>query len=153
MIVRNLYCSATVADNLVVVYWEDGQPIDASLKKWTAGASQLSLSLEATASLSGVQSSLGGSSGLWRCVELKEAFVELAMAYDDGNPLIVVHPPGGVVRIGVACDQYTSNTSVEQLFFILDLYGYIGRVGENIAVVGKNKSPQRNQDNILGAED
>ncbi|KAE8703192.1 hypothetical protein F3Y22_tig00110472pilonHSYRG00006 [Hibiscus syriacus] len=128
----------------------DGQPIDASLKKWTAGASQLSLSLETTASLSGVQSSLGGSSGLWRCVELKEASVELAMASADGNPLTVVPPPGGVVRIGVACEQYMSNTSVEQLFFVLDLYGYIGRVSEKIAVVGKNKRPQRNKDDILG---
>ncbi|KAK8706084.1 hypothetical protein V6N13_049661 [Hibiscus sabdariffa] len=130
----------------------DGQPIDASLKKWTAGASQFSLSLETTASLSGVQSSLDRSSGLWRCVELKEASVELAMVSADGNPLTVVPPPGGVVRIGVACEQFTSNTSVEQLFFVLDLHGYIGRVGEKIAVVGKNKKPQRNKDDILGGK-
>ncbi|XWS24882.1 hypothetical protein CRYUN_Cryun27aG0023200 [Craigia yunnanensis] len=41
----------------------DGQPSDASPKKWTAGASQLTLSLETTASLTGLQSSLGWSSG------------------------------------------------------------------------------------------
>ncbi|XWS27897.1 hypothetical protein CRYUN_Cryun25bG0019500 [Craigia yunnanensis] len=128
----------------------DGQPIDASLKKWTAGASQLTLSLETTASLTGLQSSLGWSSGLWRCVELKDASIEVAMASADGNPLTVVPPPGGVVRIGVACQQFMSNTSVEQLFFVLDLYGYIGRVCEKIAVVGKNKRPKRNKDDTLG---
>ncbi|MBA0580266.1 hypothetical protein Gorai_022494, partial [Gossypium raimondii] len=128
----------------------DGQPIDASMKKWTAGASQLSLSLETTAGLTGVQSSLRWSSGLWKCVELKEASIELAMVSADGSPLTVVPPPGGVVRIGVACEQFMSNTSVEQLFFVLDLYGYIGRVSEKIAVAGKNKRPNRNMDDTLG---
>ncbi|XVE80292.1 hypothetical protein DITRI_Ditri14bG0128300 [Diplodiscus trichospermus] len=128
----------------------DGQPIDASLKKWTAGASQLTLSLETTDSLTGLQSSLGWSSGLWRCVELKDASIEVAMATADGNPLTVVPPPCGVVRIGVACQQFMSNTSVEQLFFVLDLYGYIGRVSEKIAVVGKNKRPKTNNDDNLG---
>ncbi|KAG4161538.1 hypothetical protein ERO13_D01G060900v2 [Gossypium hirsutum] len=128
----------------------DGQPIDASMKKWTAGASQLSLSLETTAGLTGVQSSLHWSSGLWKCVELKEASIELAMVSADGSPLTVVPPPGGVVRIGVACEQFMSNTSVEQLFFVLDLYGYIGRVSEKIAVAGKNKRPNRNMDDTLG---
>ncbi|EOY12594.1 Uncharacterized protein TCM_031110 isoform 1 [Theobroma cacao] len=129
--------------------WE-GQPIDASQKKWTAGASQLSLSLETASSLLGLQSSLGCSSGLWRCVELKDASIEVAMASADGNPLTVVPPPGGIVRIGVACQQFMSNTSVEQLFFVLDLYAYIGRVSEKIAVVGKNKRPKRNRDESLG---
>ncbi|XVF34088.1 hypothetical protein REPUB_Repub18cG0027000 [Reevesia pubescens] len=128
----------------------DGQPIDASLKIWTAGSSQLSLSLETTASLTGLQSSLGWSSGLWRCVELKEVSIEVAMASADGKPLTVVPPPGGVVRIGVACQQFMSNTSVEQLFFVLDLYGYIGRVSEKIALVGKNKRLKRNKDDNLG---
>ncbi|XP_022716959.1 uncharacterized protein LOC111275722 isoform X2 [Durio zibethinus] len=128
----------------------DGQPIDASLKKWTAGASELSLSLETTVSLTGLQSSLGWSSGLWRCVELKQASIEVAMASADGKPLTVVPPPGGVVRIGVACQQFMSNTSVEQLFFVLDLYGYFGRVSEKIAAVGKNKRPKINKDDTFG---
>ncbi|XVF04000.1 hypothetical protein REPUB_Repub05bG0042600 [Reevesia pubescens] len=127
-----------------------GQPIDASLKKWTSGASQLSLSLETTASLTGLHSSLGWSSGLWRCVELKDASIEVAMASADGKPLTVIPPPDGVVRIGVACQQFMSDTSVEQLFFVLDLYGYIGRVSEKIAVVGKNKRQKRNKDESLG---
>ncbi|XP_022753173.1 uncharacterized protein LOC111301632 isoform X2 [Durio zibethinus] len=128
----------------------DGQPIDASLKKSTAAASQFTLSLETTASLTGLQSSLGWSSGLWRCIELKDVSIEVAMASADGYPLTVVPPPGGVVRIGVACQQFMSNTSVEQLFFVLDLYGYIGTVSEKIAVVGKNKRPKRNKDDTVG---
>ncbi|OMO80559.1 UHRF1-binding protein 1-like protein [Corchorus capsularis] len=128
----------------------DGQPIDASQKKWTAGASEFSLSLETTASLTGLQSSHGGTSGLWRSVELKDASIEVAMVSADGSPLTVVPPPGGVVRIGIACQQFMSNTSVEQLFFVLDLYAYIGMVSEKIAVVGKNKRPKRNRDESLG---
>ena len=118
--------------------WED-QPIDASIKKWTARASHLSLSLETCKGETGSQNSLGFSSGLLRCVELKDACIEVAMAMADGSPLLEVPPPGGIVRVGVACEKYLSNTSVEQLYFVLDLYGYIGRVGEKIAKVGKSK--------------
>ncbi|XP_048235753.1 uncharacterized protein LOC8280713 isoform X2 [Ricinus communis] len=118
--------------------WE-GQPVDASQKKWTTGASHLSLSLETSISSAGQLSSHGLTSGLWRCVELKDASIEVAMVTADGGPLTIVPPPGGVVRVGVACQQYLSNTSVDQLFFVLDLYAYFGRVGEKIASVGKNK--------------
>ncbi|XP_061350520.1 uncharacterized protein LOC133295686 isoform X2 [Gastrolobium bilobum] len=118
--------------------WED-QPIDASQKKWTARASQLTLSLEATTGILGHQNSLGWTAGLWRCVDLKDLCIEVAMATADGSPLLKVPPPGGIVRVGIACEQYLSNTSVEQLFFVLDFYAYFGRVGERIAIAGKQK--------------
>ncbi|KAL8172404.1 hypothetical protein V2J09_024208 [Rumex salicifolius] len=109
--------------------WE-GQPIDASQKKWSASASFLSLSLEANDGLK------KGSSGLWKCVELKDVSIEVAMATPDGKPLIRVPPPGGIVRVGVACKQYLSNTSVQQLFFLLDLYAYFGSISEKMSIVG-----------------
>ncbi|XP_019453650.1 PREDICTED: uncharacterized protein LOC109355138 isoform X1 [Lupinus angustifolius] len=118
--------------------WED-QPVDASQKKWSARASQLTLSLEACTGTLGRQSSLGWTAGLWRCVDLKDTCVEVAMVTADGSPLLKVPPPGGIVRVGVACEQYLSNTSVEQLFFVLDLYSYFGRVSEKIIIAGKTK--------------
>ncbi|CAL0322721.1 unnamed protein product [Lupinus luteus] len=118
--------------------WE-GQPIDASQNKWTARASKLTLSLEACTGTAGHQNSAGRTAELLRCVDLKEACVEVAMATADGSPLLKVPPPGGIVRVGVACEQYISNTSVEQLFFVLDLYDYFGRVSERIAMAGKRK--------------
>lgn len=127
----------------------DGQPVDASQKKWTAGASHLSLSLETSPSLTGLLSSELTSS-LWRCVEVKDTSVEVAMVSADGSPLTTVPPPGGVVRVGVACQQYFSNTSVEQLFFVLDLYAYFGRVSEKIASVGKNRRPKRSRNESSG---
>ncbi|BBH01914.1 hypothetical protein Prudu_012322 [Prunus dulcis] len=125
--------------------WE-GQPVDASQKKWTTGASHLSLSLETCTKSAGHQSSLDQNSGLWRCVELKDACVEVAMVTADGSPLTNVPPPGGIVRVGVACQNYLSNTSVEQLFFVLDLYAYFGRVSEKIVLVGKNTGQKKNRD-------
>ncbi|XP_012443543.1 uncharacterized protein LOC105768260 [Gossypium raimondii] len=125
----------------------DGQPVDASLKKWTAEVSQVSLLLEPTACSTG---SPDWSSDLWKCVEVKDVCIELAMASTDGNPLTVLPPPGGIVRIAVACPQFLSNSSVEQFIFVLDLYAYIGRVSEKISVVGKNKRPKRNKDDTLG---
>ncbi|KAK2424001.1 hypothetical protein QL285_034409 [Trifolium repens] len=113
--------------------WE-GQPIDATQKKWTAKASQLTLSLEACTGTNGRE-----TAGLWRCVDLTEACIEVAMATVDGSPLINIPPPGGIVRVGVACEQYLSNTSVEQLFFVLDLYGYFVKVSEMMATAGKRK--------------
>jgi len=121
--------------------WE-GQPIDASQKKWTTGASHLTLSLETSTNLNGTPSSNGMSSGSWRCIELQDASVEVAMISADGSPLTNVPPPGGIVRVGVACQQYLSNTSVEQLFFVLDLYAYFGRVCEKIVSVDKDKRPK-----------
>ncbi|KAF3453529.1 hypothetical protein FNV43_RR03969 [Rhamnella rubrinervis] len=129
--------------------WE-GQPVDASQKKWTTGASHLSLSLETCTGLIGLQNSLDWTSGLWRCVELKDGCVEVAMATADGSPLINIPPPGGVVRVGVACEQYLSNTSVEQLFFVLDLYTYFGTVSEKIAFIGKNTGPRKNSESFGG---
>ncbi|XP_031265456.1 uncharacterized protein LOC116123856 isoform X4 [Pistacia vera] len=131
--------------------WE-GQPIDASLKKSTVGASHLSLSLETCNNITGFHNSSGENSGLWKCVELKDASVEVAMASADGKPLTIIPPPGGIVRIGVACQQYLSNTSVEQLFFVLDLYAYFGRVSEKIAQVGKRKRSKRNTNESLGVK-
>ncbi|KAG2397004.1 uncharacterized protein HKW66_Vig0246300 [Vigna angularis] len=118
--------------------WE-GQPIDASQKKWTTGASQITLSLEVSTDKPGHQSSLGWTTGLWRCVDLKDACIEAAMVTADGSPLLKVPPPGGIVRLGIACEQYLSNTSVEQLFFVLGVYDYFGTVSEKIAIVGKKK--------------
>ncbi|XP_057414931.1 uncharacterized protein LOC130709560 isoform X2 [Lotus japonicus] len=118
--------------------WE-GQPIDASQKKWTARASQLTLSLEASTGISRHQNSHGQTAQLWRCVDLKDTCIEVAMATADGSPLLEVPPPGGIVRVGVACEQYLSNTSVEQLFFVLDLYAHFGRISEKIAMAGKRK--------------
>ncbi|KAF2314237.1 hypothetical protein GH714_024382 [Hevea brasiliensis] len=129
--------------------WQ-GQPIDASQKKWTVGASHLGLSLETSSRSDGQLNSHGLASGLWRCVELKDASIEVAMVTADGSPLTNVPPPGGVVRVGVACQQYLSNTSVEQLFFVLDLYAYFGRVGEKVASVGKNRRPKRSGNESSG---
>ncbi|XP_021758795.1 uncharacterized protein LOC110723732 isoform X3 [Chenopodium quinoa] len=120
--------------------WSD-QPIDASQKKLSAGASYASLSLETSEDADGQQNSSNSSLVSWRCVEVKEACVEVAMATLDGSVLVQVPPPGGIARFGIACKQYCSNASVEQLFFILDLYAYFGKVSERIALVGKsNKS-------------
>ncbi|XP_024436943.1 uncharacterized protein LOC7470926 isoform X4 [Populus trichocarpa] len=128
----------------------DGQPIDASQKKWTTGASHLTLSLETSSSLNGTLNLNGMNSGIWRCVELQDASVEVAMISADGGPLTNVPPPGGTVRVGVACQQYFSNTSVEQLFFVLDLYAYLGRVSETIASVGKNRRQKINRNESSG---
>ncbi|KAJ4981286.1 hypothetical protein NE237_032123 [Protea cynaroides] len=128
----------------------DGQPIDASQKKWMTRTSHISLSLETCSGLTAHQSSFDWSPGLWKCVELDDACIEAAMATADESPLITVPPPGGVVRIGVACQQYLSNTSVEQLFFILDLYAYFGRVSEKMAKIGKNNRVENRREALGG---
>ncbi|CAN1224189.1 UHRF1-binding protein 1-like [Linum grandiflorum] len=127
-----------------------GQPIDASQKKWTAGASCLSLFLDTSASSSELPKSRVPTSELWRCVELKDGSVELAMASPDGSPLTNIPPPGGIVRIGVACQQYISNTSVEQLFFVLDLYSYFGTLSERVASLGKKSKSKRGPSELSG---
>ncbi|XP_023747885.1 uncharacterized protein LOC111896095 isoform X1 [Lactuca sativa] len=114
-----------------------GQPIDASQKKWTGGASVLNLSLE-TRNRNVINDS-GLQSSELTCVEVKDACIQVAMVTADGTPLTDVPPPGGVVRVGIACEQYQSNTSVDQLFFVLDLYTYFGIVSEKMAMVGKSK--------------
>ncbi|GAU41308.1 hypothetical protein TSUD_93880, partial [Trifolium subterraneum] len=118
--------------------WED-QPIDASQKKSAARASHLTLSLEANTAMLEHQSSLGWTAGLWRCVDLKDVCFEVAMVTADGSPLLKVPPPGGIVRVGISCEQYLSNTSIEQLFFVLDFYAYFGIVSEKVAIVWKRK--------------
>ncbi|KAL3850820.1 hypothetical protein ACJIZ3_012702 [Penstemon smallii] len=136
-------------DGACFCLWK-GQPIDASQKKIHAGASLISLSLETCNNSHGGDSSLVEPSGLWKCVEMKDMCLEVAMVTADGSPLTHVPPPGGVVRVGVACEQYLSNTSVEQLFFVLDLYAYFGKVSERIAVVGKNKTLEDIKNESLG---
>lgn len=129
--------------------WE-GQPIDASQKKCSVGAANISLSLETNYSTEVYKKSGDQYSSLWKCVELKDVSFEVAMVSADGNPLTVVPPPGGVVRIGFACDHYSSNTSVEQLFFVLDLYAYFGQVSEKIAQVGKSNSKKSSEEESMG---
>ncbi|CAA6668740.1 unnamed protein product [Spirodela intermedia] len=116
--------------------WQ-GQPIDASQKKWITQVSHLSVSLETCSGLTGQKTS-DRSPGLWTCVELEKACFEAAMVTPDGTPLVDVPPPGGIVRIGAACQQYLSNASVEQLFFVLDLYAYFGSVSDQILKISKS---------------
>lgn len=137
-------------DPACFLLWE-GQPIDASQKKWTTSVSQISLSLETYNELTGSKSS-DAILALLRCVELTDVSIEVAMATADGNTLTVVPPPGGVVRVGVSCQQYLSNTSVDQLFFVLDLYAYFGRVSEKIALAGKNNQPKESRSNLLAGK-
>ncbi|XP_065043818.1 uncharacterized protein LOC135584378 isoform X1 [Musa acuminata AAA Group] len=132
------------ADPACFSLWEY-QPIDASQKKWTTRASHLSVSLETCNSSTIQLSSTDWHAGLWRCVELHEVCFEAAMATADGGPLIEVPPPEGVVRIGVFCQHYISNASVEQLFFVLDLYAYFGGVSEKIRKASKGNK-QRSGD-------
>ncbi|XP_030441273.1 uncharacterized protein LOC115663413 isoform X1 [Syzygium oleosum] len=122
--------------------WDD-QPVDASQKKWITEASLVCLSLEACAAVIEAPHSRNNTSDSWPCVEVKDARFEAATATSDGKPLTDVPPPGGIVRVGVACQQYLSNTSVEQLFFVLDLYAYIGRISEKIALVGRNSRARK----------
>ncbi|KAG9454208.1 hypothetical protein H6P81_007112 [Aristolochia fimbriata] len=122
-------------------FWE-GQPVDSSQKKLLAKASHVSLSLETSSSSVDPKSSPNWSAGLWRCVELHDACFETAVATSDGSPLTTVPPPGGLVRIGVACQKFLSNTSAEQLFFVLDCYAYFGRVSEEIAKVGRSNKQE-----------
>ncbi|XP_047323719.1 uncharacterized protein LOC124927348 isoform X2 [Impatiens glandulifera] len=129
----------------------NSQPVDASQKKWTAKASLITLSLDLSDQPSAVHSSKSPSSFL-RCVELKDACTEVAMVTADGSPLINIPPPGGIVRVGVACKHYNSNTSIEQLFFVLDLCAYFGSVSEKIAVIGKQHSVPKNTTNVSVGE-
>ncbi|XP_020591293.1 uncharacterized protein LOC110032114 isoform X2 [Phalaenopsis equestris] len=120
--------------------WEY-QPIDAGQKKWTTRASHLSLALETSISSSTERAgSVDSPTGLWKCVEVHEACFEAAMVTPDGKPLVEVPPPGGVVRIGVSCEGYSSNTSVEQLLFVLDIYAFFGEVSEKVKKICKNQN-------------
>ncbi|XP_066349525.1 uncharacterized protein [Miscanthus floridulus] len=121
-------------DPACFLLWEY-QPVDASQMKWATRASHLSLSLE-TSSTSNGQRAVRDSN-MWKCIELDDIRFEAAMVTADGSPLLDVPPPEGVVRIGVAFQQFTSNTSVEQLFFVLGFYTYFGQVAERISKVSK----------------
>lgn len=131
--------------------WEN-QPVDASQKKLTVGASHITLSLETSIGLSRVGSSLNSSPALWKCVELKDPCIEIAMATADGSPLTNSPPPGGLVRIGVSVQQYMSNTSVEQLFFTLELYAHIGNFCQKIATVGQDGQQTISNNNLQGKQ-
>ncbi|KAJ0765700.1 putative UHRF1-binding protein [Helianthus annuus] len=118
--------------------WE-GQPIDSSMRKWTAGASVIGLSLDTCNNPIGGCNSQLNSSEPWRCVELQGVCVQAAMVTSDGSPLRNIPPPGGIVRVGVACEQLVSNTSIEQLFYVLDFYTFIDNVSGKMAMTGKDK--------------
>ncbi|KZV56427.1 hypothetical protein F511_00424 [Dorcoceras hygrometricum] len=127
-----------------------GQPVDASQRKYTASSSLICLALETDNSSIERGNSLLESLDLWRCLEMKDVCLEVAMVTADGSPLTNIPPPGGVVRVGVACQRYSSNSSVEELFFVLDLYAYFGRVFERIAQVGKNQKSNITRNDSLG---
>lgn len=121
-------------DPACFLLWEY-QPVDASQMKWATRASRLSLSLETSSTSNGQK--IVKDSNLLKCIELDDLRFEAAMVTADGSPLLDVPPPEGVVRIGVAFQQFTSNTSVEQLFFVLGFYSYFGQVAERISKVSK----------------
>ncbi|XP_057859236.2 uncharacterized protein LOC131068046 isoform X2 [Cryptomeria japonica] len=134
-------------DPACVLLWK-GQPIDSSQRKWVIRAAHLSLFLETGNfdDLSLSKNHLDWKSGLWQCVELHEPCMEGAMVTADGSPLVTVPPPGGVVRMAVACKKFISNTSLEQLLFVLKLYAYMGKVGEDISKIGSGDGERtRNQ--------
>lgn len=122
-------------DPACFMLWQ-GQPIDASQRRWVMRAMQMSVALE-TGNYDAMdgQCELGLSAGLWRCIEMTEPCIEVAMVTGDGDPILTVPPPGGTVRFGVHCKQLTSNTSVEQLFFVLKMYEHLGNVNESLLKV------------------
>ncbi|WVZ87258.1 hypothetical protein U9M48_033927 [Paspalum notatum var. saurae] len=142
-------------DPACFLLWEY-QPVDASQMKWATRASHLSLSLETSSTSNGQK--VVKDSNLWRCIELDDLRFEAAMVTADGSPLLDVPPPDGVVRIGVAFQQFTSNTSVEQLFFVLGFYTYFGQVAERISKVSEgnrsetSKSSARKSENKLPSD-
>ncbi|KAG0586203.1 hypothetical protein KC19_2G072000 [Ceratodon purpureus] len=109
-----------------------GQPVDSSQQRWVMRASHLSIALETNGCDDSSQNEVAGdwAAGLWRCVEMNEPYLEVAMATADGGPLIDVPPPGGIVRLGIACKKYVSNTSSEQFLFVLKMYSYLGIVSD-----------------------
>ncbi|KAI4340058.1 hypothetical protein MLD38_024932 [Melastoma candidum] len=125
--------------------WPD-QPVDASQKKWSAEVSLLTLSLESPSEFNGVEQFNDNTVNQFECIVIKDASIQAAMLTSDGKPIKEVPPPGGIVRIGVSFQQYFSNTSVEQLFFVLDLYAYVGKVADKIALAGKKSSSKTDRD-------
>ncbi|XP_024515428.1 uncharacterized protein LOC112340731 [Selaginella moellendorffii] len=101
-------------------FWK-GQLPDSSQKRWAIRANHVSVALETGRS---------GDFRLWQCIELKEPCLEVAMVTPDGLPLLKVPPPGGIVRLGISWNHFISNSSVEQLLFVLEMYSYLGKVGQ-----------------------
>ncbi|CAM6117474.1 unnamed protein product [Calypogeia fissa] len=119
-------------------FWK-GQPVDASQQRWVMRATQLSIALETEGCYDHAQN-VGApewAAGLWRCVVMTDPCIEAAMVTADGKALVTVPPPGGIVRLGVSCKSYTSNTSSEQLLFVLRMYGYMGEVSRTLVRVSK----------------
>ncbi|XP_076918035.1 uncharacterized protein LOC143578293 [Bidens hawaiensis] len=146
--IENLYLSESPAMKLGLLnldmdaacfcMWE-GQPIDSSQRKLTAGASHIGLSLDTCSNSIGGYDSQSNSSELWRCMEMAGVCVQVAMVTSDGSPLRNIPPPGGIVRVGGACERLVSNISIEQLFYVLDFYSYIDNVSGKMAMTGKDK--------------
>lgn len=116
-------------------FWK-GQPVDSSQQRWVMRASQLSIALETEGCYDHAQSD-EWAAGLWRCVVMADPCIEAAMVTADGKPLLKVPPPGGIVRLGISCKSYVSNTSSEQLLFVLRMYGYMGEVSGTLLRVSK----------------
>jgi len=59
-------------------------------------AAHLSIALETSGCDDTSQNETAGdwAAGLWRCVEMNEPYLEVAMVTADGGPLIDVPPPG-----------------------------------------------------------
>ncbi|KAI4390105.1 hypothetical protein MLD38_002253 [Melastoma candidum] len=125
--------------------WPD-QPVDASQKKWSAEVSMLTLSLESPSMFNGAERFNDQTVNQLECIVIKDASIQAAMFTSDGKPIKEVPPPGGIVRIGVSFQQYLSNTSLEQLFFVLDFYAYVGKVVDKIALAGKKGRSKTDQD-------
>eukprot|EP00850_Spirogloea_muscicola_P001672 SM000006S19437 [mRNA] locus=s6:755889:763182:+ [translate_table: standard] len=107
--------------------WPD-QPVNTSSMRISMSAGTITFALESE-----------GDSSLWWCVEAYEWAAEIAMVTADGSPLDLLPPPGGVVRLGIYCKHYVSNTSKAQLAFVLRMYSYLGRVSRTLVRVGKGK--------------
>lgn len=134
-------------------FWK-GQPIDASQQRWVLRASQLSIALE-TDNCDDLAQSFNfddWASGLWICVEMRDPSVEIAMASQDGSVLVAIPPPGGIVRVGVSCRNYISNTSSEQLLFILKMYAYMIKASETLVGGSKASNVSRETDARGSAE-
>lgn len=124
-------------DPACFMLWQ-GQPIDASQRRWVMRATHMSVALETDINEpAGGHSELDWSFGLWRCMEMTEPCMEVAMVTGDGDPILTVPPPGGIVRFGVYCKSLTSNTSLEQLFFVLRMYEHLGKVNDSLVKATK----------------